>query len=56
MLHIVTDSVAEPVKQDLADNEDQSTDDDISEWPTVLERVHDQQNLHDEINRYADGV
>lgn len=56
MLHIVANGVAESVKEHLTADEDKQTERDMTQRPAVLESVHYQHELHDEVHGYANGV
>lgn len=56
MLHFLADGITEAVQKDLAGNEDQDPRDDTAHGPPALERVCDQQQLHDNKDGNADGV
>jgi hypothetical protein len=56
MLDVVADDIAELVQEDLSDDEDQHAEGDMAERPAVIQCVRDQEELHGQINRYADCV
>jgi hypothetical protein len=53
-VHIVsdslTDSLAECVNDDLADNEEEDAKGNMSQWPSILKGSHNEQDLHDGVD------
>jgi hypothetical protein len=56
VLHVVANGVAERVQQDLSDDEDQQTKQDVSKRPAIIQCVGDKQQLHHDIDGHCDSV
>lgn len=56
MLDFVTDGVAESIKKNLADDENNNPKGNVTQRPAVLECIQNKQKLHDQVYRYANGV
>lgn len=56
MLHILTDPLAEDVEGDLANDEEEDAKCNITQRPPVLERVDDEDDLHDDVDKQLDPV
>lgn len=53
---MITNCVAPNIHKDLSDDKDSKTENDITERPTVLQSVQNQQKLHHQIYSNADGI
>jgi hypothetical protein len=53
-IHVVgdalTDSLAECVDEDLADNEKKDTKGNVTQWPSILKSSHNEQDLHNGVD------
>ena len=49
MLDAVADAVTEDVQDHLACNKDTHAKGDVSQWPSILEGVYDEDDLHDHV-------
>ena len=56
MLDFITDGVAESIKKDLTDDENNDSKGNVAQRPAVFEGIHNKQKLHDQVYRYANGV
>jgi hypothetical protein len=56
MLDVVADDIAKLIQEDLSDDEDQHTEGDVSERPAVIQCVRNQEQLHSQVYRNADGI
>lgn len=56
MLDIVANGVAEDVENDLANDEEEDSESDIAQWPAVLERADNKNDLADDVYEEEDGV
>jgi len=54
VLHLVADGVGEGVEDDLADNQETGCQGNIAQWPAVLQRVENEDKLHDDVDNQAD--
>ena len=55
-IHGVADRDAERVKNDLSDDEEGGTKDDVADGPAVVERANDEDELEDDVDDHAGGV
>jgi len=46
----LTDSLAECIDEDLADNEEEDAKSNMAQWPSILKSSHDEQDLHDDVD------
>lgn len=56
MLRAVADCLTENIEDDLADNEKEHAQSNMSQWPTVFQGVIDKHQLHDHVNEKEDGI
>ena len=56
MLRVVADRRTRDVQDHLAGNEEKDPEADVAQRPPVLQRVADQQHLHDDVHEQEDGV
>lgn len=46
----LTDSLAERVDEDLANNQEEDAKSNVTQWPSILKSSHDEQDLHDGVD------
>lgn len=56
VLNSVADGGAEDIHDDLANDEEEDAKDNVTDWPAILERSKDQENLTSKVDGKADGV
>ena len=56
VLRALADRVADHVQNHLPDDEEEDPERDVAQGPAVLERVHHEDDLHDDVDEQADGV
>lgn len=56
MLDLVTDGVAESIKKNLANDENNKSKGNMTQRPAVLECIQNKQKLHNQVYRYANCV
>jgi hypothetical protein len=56
MLHAVADGVAEDVKNDLTNHEEEDAKRDVAQWPAILERAHNKDDLAGDVDKQENGV
>lgn len=56
VLYVVTDCIAESVQKHLSADKDNNPKSDVPQRPAVFERIHYQEELHNEIDRDADRI
>lgn len=56
MLHILADGIAERIQKHLSHGEDQYSKRYMSQRPAIVERAHDQEKLHGEVDDDTDCV
>lgn len=56
MLDSVTYGVTKNIQDDLSNDKEEDTEDNIAQRPTVLESANDENYLADEIDKEEDGV
>lgn len=54
--HVVANRVAEDVKNDLADDEEEHPKGDVTQRPSVLQRVGDEDDLHNDVDEQEDAI
>ena len=52
----LADFVSNGVEDHLTDDEDEDAKGDVDEWPAVLEGICDEDDLHDDVDKEAQGV
>lgn len=50
MGNALTDSLAECVNENLADNKEENTKGNVTQWPSILKSSHNEQDLHDDVD------
>ncbi len=50
VLRIDADSLTENVKYDLSQYEGQHAEEDVEQWPAILQRLNHQNQLHDHVH------
>lgn len=56
MLDFVADVRREDVEYELSDNEEEYSEADVAQWPTILQRVDHEEDLHDQVDQDAESV
>ncbi len=56
MLNAVADVLAENIKGDLTNDEEEDAEQNVTQWPTVLQRSNHKDDLADGIDEEKDGV
>jgi hypothetical protein len=56
VLHSITDRLGENVKDDLADDEEDGPESNISKWPSILQCSKDEQDLHNNIHDQTNSI
>lgn len=56
MADCLANAVCEGVEDDLADHEKEDAEDDVSNWPAVLEGICDKQDLHNQVDEKENAV
>ena len=56
MLDPVADGVAKDVQDDLSNDEEEDAENNVAQWPAVLERADDENNLADKVDEKENGV
>ena len=56
VFNMIADCVAEDVENDLSDDEEEKAKGDVPQRPSILERVGDEDDLHDDVYQQADAV
>lgn len=56
MLDTVADDVSKNVQDHLSNDEEENTEDDVAQWPAVLQCAQDEDYLADEVDEEKDCV
>ena len=56
MLDLVADVGGKDVENDLSGHEEEDAKANVAQWPAILQRVDDEEDLHDEVDPDADGI
>ena len=56
MLDLFADAGGEDVEDDLADDEEEDSEGNVAQRPAILQRVEDEEDLHDQVDQDADSV
>ena len=51
MLHSITDRITEKIQDDLSNHEKEYPKRNITQRPTILKRIHHEDDLHNDVNR-----
>ena len=56
MLYLLADGRGEDVEYDLSNDEEEYSESNVTQWPAILQRVDDKEDLHDQVDQDADAI
>ena len=56
MLCTFADLLGKDIENDLTNNEKEDSERDVYQWPAILQRIDDENDLHDQVHEQADAV